>query len=76
MDKVQPGQVRDGISDVLQRFGAKGASMDQIADGVDQIVGFSVPRSSVRSYLRLNTPGKFERLNRGHYRLAPGKSRR
>lgn len=74
--KVQPGQVRDGISDVLRRFGAKGASMEQIAHGVDEIVGFSVPRSSVRSYLRLNTPGKFERLQRGHYRLTPGKGRR
>jgi len=32
-------------------------------------VGADVPRSSVRSYLQLNTPDQFRKVDRGIYRL-------
>lgn len=47
-----------------------GASVTQIVDGARGIIG-DVPASSVRSYLRLNTPRLFVRDGRGVYRL-PG----
>ena len=63
----RPGEVRDAIAKVLA--GAPGgASVSAINQGVQALIG-SVPPSSIRSYLRLNTPEIFERLRRGKYRL-------
>lgn len=64
----QPGQVRDAIIEVLDgRRG--GASIEQITEGVGQLIG-EVPSSSIRSYLRLNTPTLFARMDRAQYVLA------
>ena len=44
--------------------------MRQIVADVQGLIGPSVPDSSIRSYLRLNTPELFRRLDRGQYQLA------
>ncbi len=44
------------------------ASVQQITDGVVELIG-DVPASSVRSYLRLNTPALFARMDRAQYVL-------
>lgn len=65
--KNAPGQVRDAILEVLQQ--SPGAlSVSTIASAVEQIIG-DTPRSSIRSYLRLNTPETFVREARGVYRV-------
>lgn len=64
-----PGTVRDAILAVLETR-PSGASVAQIINGARDIIG-EVPASSVRSYLRLNTPRLFVRDTRGVYRL-PG----
>ena len=64
-----PGQVRDAVLTILETH-PDGASVTQIIDGARGIIG-DVPASSVRSYLRLNTPRLFVRDGRGVYRL-PG----
>ena len=64
-----PGQVRDAVLTVLEARPA-GSSVAQIVSGVRSIMG-EVSASSVRSYLRLNTPRLFVRDGRGVYRL-PG----
>lgn len=65
--KRAPGEVRDAVLDTLQAHPA-GASVAEIIEGVQHSIG-SVPASSVRSYLRLNTPRLFVRSRRGQYRL-------
>lgn len=70
MGKYQPGQIRDGIAECLARQGNEGASIGEIKAHLEVAFGEVVPSSSVRSYLQLNTPGKFERLGRGRYRIA------
>lgn len=65
----QPGQIRDGIEEALGRVGSEGATASEIVGYLSDGFGQPVPPSSVRSYLQLNTPGKFERLERGRYRL-------
>jgi len=65
--KRRPGEVRDAIVSVLARQPA-GASITEIVSGVQLLIGNSAP-SSVRSYLRLNTPEIFHRDGRGHYAL-------
>ncbi len=63
----RPGEVRDAIVQVLnERAGA--ASVKEIADGVTGLIG-EVPPSSVRSYLLLNTPTLFARMDRAQYML-------
>jgi DNA modification methylase len=63
----RPGEVRDAIVQVLsERAGA--ASVKEIADGVTGLIG-DVPPSSVRSYLQLNTPTLFARMDRAQYVL-------
>ncbi len=64
-----PGQVRDAVLTILETH-PSGASVTQIIDGARNIIG-DVPASSVRSYLRINTPRLFVRDGRGVYRL-PG----
>lgn len=62
-----PGEVRDAIVEVLQNYPG-GASIKEITEDVDALIG-SVPPSSVRSYLRLNTPALFVRMDRAQYAL-------
>jgi site-specific DNA-methyltransferase (adenine-specific) len=68
VEKMLPGQVRDAIYRVLSAS-AMPMSVHDIENGVNALLGRASP-SSVRSYLRLNTPGSFLRLGRGTYSLA------
>jgi len=63
----RPGEVRDAIFDVLAQH-PKGADVRTIDEGVTRAIG-PVPASSVRSYLRLNTPSLFARTERAQYSL-------
>ena len=65
--KNNPGQVRDAILSVLSEAG-ESLSIAEIVAGVRRRVG-ETPASSVRSYLRLNTPRLFVREQRGLYRI-------
>ena len=63
----RPGEVRDAIVKALEgREG--GASVGEITENVVAQIG-DVPASSVRSYLRLNTPTLFARMERAQYTL-------
>ena len=66
---LRPGQVRDAITTYLSSKGEEGASVSEIHDAVAGALGAPVASSSVRSYLRLHTPGEFVRMSLGHYRL-------
>jgi site-specific DNA-methyltransferase (adenine-specific) len=68
MRKKRPGQVRDAIVDFLQTRPA-GASVREIGSGVRDRLGQVAP-SSIRSYLGLNTPALFVRMERAQYTLA------
>ena len=74
----RPGEVRDAIVQVLEAQ-PLGASVREITDGVANLIG-DVSPSSVRSYLRLNTPELFARMDRAQYVLngfeAPAVSQR
>jgi site-specific DNA-methyltransferase (adenine-specific) len=59
--------VRDAIIDFLSSS-HEGASVSEIHAAVSRQLG-TIPQSSIRSYLNLNTPDTFERASRGHYRL-------
>lgn len=61
-----PGRIRDAIFHVLSQS-AKPLSVSEIEEQVHQVIG-PAPDSSVRSYLRLNTPELFVREERGVYR--------
>jgi site-specific DNA-methyltransferase (adenine-specific) len=65
--KCRPGEVRDAIVRAL-RTSPRARSAKELAQAVSESIG-GVPASSVRSYLRLNTPGMFVREFRGVYRL-------
>ncbi len=65
--KRRPGEVRDAILAFLSSQG-NGASTSEIESAVQQMIGHAAP-SSIRSYLRLNTPEVFQRIGRGHYAL-------
>jgi predicted transcriptional regulator of viral defense system len=65
-ERRQPGEVRDAIVAALrQRHGT--ATVEEIVQDVEARLGGPVARSSVRSYLQ--NEGRFERLERGRYRL-------
>ncbi|MGD1327125.1 DNA methyltransferase [Pandoraea pnomenusa] len=64
---LAPGVIRDSIIEYLAMVGGD-ASTDEIVAAVTRTNG-TVPKSSVRSYLSLNTPKTFERVGRGRYRL-------
>ena len=68
-ERYAPGRVRDGILQVLA-LTSKPLSVREIGERVGQVVG-PVRESSIRSYLRLNTPGTFVREERGYYALSP-----
>ena len=65
--KHRPGRIRDAIFQSL-RDRPDGANIAQIHSDVAEAVG-RVAESSIRSYLRLNTPTAFSRLGRGRYAL-------
>ena len=66
--KKRPGEVRDAIVGYLETRPA-GASVQEIWSAVDRRLG-DVATSSVRSYLRLNTPALFVRMDRAQYTLS------
>jgi len=57
--------VRDAIIETLA-YRPRGATVAEIAQGVSERIG-PTPPSSIRSYLRLNTPKLFTKIDRGHY---------
>ena len=65
--RYAPGRVRDAILQVLS-LSSKPLSVKEIEDRVCQAIG-PTPTSSVRSYLRLNTPDLFVRETRGLYQV-------
>ena len=64
-ERNPPGHVRDAILQVLH-LTSMPLSVKQIEGRVSQVLG-PTPTSSVRSYLRLNTPAMFVRETRGLY---------
>jgi DNA modification methylase len=66
--KAPPGRVRDAIVDVLGTSSAP-LSVQEIERRVSQLIGH-ISQSSVRSYLRLNTPRLFVREERGVYGIS------
>jgi DNA modification methylase len=67
LTRRRPGEVRDAIFSVLSAW-PSGASVQTIERQVVELIG-SAAGSSVRSYLRLNTPSLFIRTARAHYAL-------
>ena len=67
MNRKRPGEVRDAIVRVLEAR-PRGASVSEITQQVTSMIG-AVPASSVRSYLQLNTPALFARMDRAQYVL-------
>jgi site-specific DNA-methyltransferase (adenine-specific) len=65
--KRSPGAVRDAILGALVE--TAGLTVAEIREHVERTLG-PTPASSIRSYLRLNTPETFCRLDRGQYALA------
>lgn len=65
--KHRPGEIRDAILDVLTDR-QEALPLKEIEAQVATKLTWVAP-SSVRSYLRLNTPGIFDRPMRAHYRL-------
>lgn len=59
--------MRDAILEALS-YRPNGATVGEIASEVSARIG-ETPASSVRSYLRLNTPRLFTKVDRGHYRV-------
>jgi hypothetical protein len=66
-ERLQPGAVRDVILAYLRKHGD--GTVEEIAKAADAKLGRPIPRSSVRSYLNLNVPDVFKRLERGRYKL-------
>ncbi len=65
--KRRPGEIRDAILAVLNNR-TEGTAISEIERQVQEILGATAP-SSIRSYLRLNTPSLFARSARGRYSL-------
>jgi len=63
----RPGEVRDAIVQALEGRNS-GATVQEITSDVVGLIG-PVAGSSVRSYLRLNTPALFARTERAQYVL-------
>lgn len=68
MGKYRPGEIRDAIVQVLDGRN-EAVSVQLISEEVTKLLG-PVPPSSVRSYLHLNTPELFCRMDRGQYMLS------
>ena len=69
----RPGEVRDAILAVFAKRPDEEVSTLEIRNALKDSIG-EVSPSSVRSYLRLNTPQMFERIGRGRYKHASKKS--
>lgn len=69
--RYRPGHVRDAILRVLS-LTSRPLSVKEIERRVSQVIG-PAPASSVRSYLRLNTPQHFIRESRGLYAIQVGR---
>ncbi|MGH7230212.1 MAG: DNA-methyltransferase [Nitrospiraceae bacterium] len=67
LTRRRPGEVRDAILAALSAS-PNGASVRAIEQRVMEVIGHAAS-SSVRSYLRLNTPSLFVRTARAHYTL-------
>lgn len=65
--KRKHGAVRDAIVETLT-YRPTGATVAEIAREVSARIG-ETPASSIRSYLRLNSPKIFTKIDRGQYRL-------
>lgn len=65
--KRKHGSVRDAIVEALA-YRPRGATVAEITQQVSARLG-ETPASSIRSYLRLNTPRLFAKVDRGHYRV-------
>ena len=65
--RYAPGRVRDAILHVVS-VSTRPLSVREIEERVCQMIG-DTPTSSIRSYLRLNTPGVFVREGRGNYAI-------
>lgn len=65
--RYPPGHVRDAVINIMS-LTSKPLSVKEIERRISKIVG-PMPSSSVRSYLRLNTPDVFVREEHGVYRL-------
>jgi DNA modification methylase len=65
--RYAPGRVRDAILQILS-LSSDSLTAKQVAERVTKVIG-QTPTSSVRSYLRLNTPDLFVREERGVYRV-------
>jgi DNA modification methylase len=65
--RYSPGQVRDAVQQALS-LSSRSLSVKEIEERVSHILG-PTPTSSVRSYLRLNTPELFVRESRGLYSM-------
>lgn len=70
-ERLRPGAVRDAIIESLS--GAKALTTAEVYEAVNKKLGREVAKSSVRSYLNLNTPETFECVERGRYRLRKAK---
>jgi len=66
--RKRPGEVRDAIVEALSGMIGSSASVTEITDAVSRKVGTVAP-SSVRSYLRPNTPTLFSKMDRAQYAL-------
>jgi len=65
--RYAPGRVRDAILQVVS-LSSQPLPVSEIGERVSQVIG-PTPTSSVRSYLRLNTPDLFVREARGLYQV-------
>lgn len=70
--KRSPGAVRDAIFKAIEGRPA-GEAVEDITAEVTQLLG-PTAASSIRSYLRLNTPALFTRISRGRYALTGSNS--
>lgn len=66
-ERLAPGDVRDAIVRYLRTV--PDASTSELVAAVSSALSEEVSSSSVRSYLRLNTPARFRRVRRGRYAL-------
>lgn len=67
MSRRRPGEVRDAVLHVLEGR-ADGVTVAEVRDQVSALIGPVAP-SSIRSYLQINTPELFVRMDRGQYVL-------
>ena len=68
--RQSPGVVRDAITAYLGGVYPEARDVRNIQAAVNIALDSEVPASSVRSFLRLNTPGLFVRTGRGQYKLS------